>query len=143
MHDVGKIGIPDSILRKPGKLTQKERAIMQQHTVIGSRILGGSASLLLQAGEIIALSHHEKWDGSGYPNGLMADDVPLYGRICAVADVFDALVSKRAYKDAYSLDVVYEMMSEGRCLHFDPQVIDVFFAHLDEAAAIQKRFPDT
>jgi len=143
MHDVGKIGIPDSILRKPGKLTPEERAIMEQHTLIGSRILGGSASTLLQAGEVIAISHHEKWDGSGYPHRLAGEAIPIYGRICAIADVFDALVSKRSYKDAFPNEQVYEMLREGRGAHFDPQLLDVFFAHLDETTAIQRQYAET
>ena len=95
MHDVGKIGIPDAILLKPGKLDAREWEIMKQHTVIGERILGDSSAELLQLGSLIAISHHERWDGSGYPNGLAGEDIPLCGRICAIADVFDALTSKR------------------------------------------------
>ena len=142
MHDVGKIGIPDAILNKPGRLTPEERAVMEQHTIIGARILGGSASELLQAGEVVALSHHEKWDGSGYPNRLSGHAIPLYGRICAVADVFDALLSKRAYKDAYPMDQVYAMLQQGRGSHFDPQVLDVFLAHTEEVLAIQQQYQD-
>ena len=103
MHDVGKIGIPDSILLKESHLTPTERLVMQQHTVIGADILGKSASPLLQTGAVIAISHHERWDGSGYPHGLAGEDIPLYGRLCAVADVFDALTSRRPYKEAYSI----------------------------------------
>jgi putative two-component system response regulator len=142
MHDVGKIGIPDVILRKPGKLTREERAVMEQHTLIGGRILGGSASELLQAGEVIALSHHERWDGTGYPNRLSGKAIPLYGRICAVADVFDALVSKRSYKDAFPNERVYAMLQQARGSHFDPKILDIFFAHLDEVTAIQQNYPD-
>jgi cyclic di-GMP phosphodiesterase len=139
MHDVGKIGIPDAILLKPGKLTEKEFEIMKQHTIIGARILSGSPSELLQAGEVIALSHHEKWDGSGYPNGLVGENIPLWGRICAVADVFDALTSKRPYKEALPNEKVYEILREGRGMHFDPSIVDVFFERLDEVMMIQKQ----
>ncbi|RMF90999.1 MAG: response regulator [Nitrospinota bacterium] len=140
MHDVGKIGIPDAILLKPGKLTPEEWEIMKQHTVIGARILGGSSSALLQAGEIIALSHHEKWDGSGYPQGLAGEEIPLYGRICAVADVFDALTSNRPYKKALSNEQAYEILRQGRGTHFDPQILDLFFEHLVEIEEIQQQY---
>jgi putative two-component system response regulator len=140
MHDVGKLGTPDSILLKNGPLTPDERAVMQQHTLIGARILQGAASELLQAGETIVLTHHEKWDGSGYPKGLAGDAIPLYGRICAVADVFDALISKRPYKEAFPNERAYEMMQAGRGRHFDPSILELFFEHLDEITAIQDRF---
>ena len=102
MHDVGKLGIPDENLLKPGKLDPGEWDIMKKHTTIGGRLLSGSSSELLQAGEIIALSHHERWDGKGYPKGIAEEEIPLSGRICAVSDVFDALTSNRPYKKAYS-----------------------------------------
>lgn len=104
MHDLGKIGIPDSILLKPGKLDSEEWEVMKQHTLIGGEILGASNSDYVNMGAIIALSHHEKWDGSGYPSGLSGEDIPIQGRICAVADVFDALTSKRPYKEAFNLE---------------------------------------
>jgi putative two-component system response regulator len=138
MHDVGKIGIADAILLKPDKLYEDEWDIIKQHSTIGYRILSGSSSELLQVGEIIALSHHEKWDGSGYPKGLVGEDIHLFGRICAVADVFDALTSKRPYKKAFSNEKAYEILRESRGTHFDPKVLDVFFEHLDEVVAIQK-----
>jgi putative two-component system response regulator len=138
MHDVGKIGIADAILLKPDKLHEDEWDIIKQHSTIGYRILSGSSSELLQVGEIIALSHHEKWDGSGYPKGLVGKDIHLFGRICAVADVFDALTSKRPYKKAFSNEKAYEILRESRGTHFDPKVLDVFFEHLDEVVAIQK-----
>lgn len=140
MHDVGKIGIPDAILLKPGNLTEKEFEIMKQHTIIGARILSGSPSELLQAGEVIALSHHEKWDGSGYPNGLVGESIPLWGRICAVADVFDALTSKRLYKEALPNEKVYEILREGRGIHFGPSIVDMFFERLDEVVTIQGQY---
>jgi putative two-component system response regulator len=137
MHDVGKIGIPDAILLKPGKLDSEEWAIMQEHAAIGARILGGSASKLLQAGEEIAMSHHEKWDGSGYPNHLAGDDIPLPGRICALADVFDALTNERPYKKAFTNEEALSIMREERGRHFDPDLLDLFFEVKDEVIAIQ------
>lgn len=138
MHDVGKIGVPDSILLKPGKLDAGEWAIMQQHTTIGARILRGSSSKLLQAGEIIALSHHEKWDGTGYPHGLIGQDIPLWGRICAVADVFDALTSERPYKKAFTNEQALDVMHEERGRHFDPALLDLFIQIKDEIIAVQQ-----
>jgi len=140
MHDIGKIGIPDSILLKPAKLTPEEWVVMQKHTIFGSRILGESNFELLRVGEIIALSHHEKWDGSGYPKGLVGDDIPLYGRICAVADVFDALTSKRPYKEAFSNEKSLEIMRAGRGSHFDPRVLDVFLGDFASVEKIQREF---
>ena len=142
MHDVGKIGTPDAILRKPGPLTAAERELMQQHTLIGASLLRDSASELLRAGEIIVLSHHEKWDGSGYPNGLKGEEIPLYGRICAVADVFDALTTPRPYKEPFSNEQAYATLRSGRGSHFDPHILDLFFAHLDEIVAIQEQYRD-
>lgn len=140
MHDVGKIGIPDAILLKKGELNEEEWEIMKQHTTIGSRILGGSSSHMLQAGEVIALSHHEKWDGSGYPRGLAGEDIPLSGRICAVADVFDALTCKRPYKKAYSNGTAIEIMKAGRGEHLDPQLLDLFLEHFNEVLGIQDKY---
>ena len=140
MHDVGKIGIPDAVLCKPGKLNDEEWEIMKQHTVMGAQILSGSESELIKTGQFIALSHHEKWDGSGYPNGLAKEDIPLLARVCAVADVFDALTSKRPYKDPFPNEKAYEILKEGREKHFDKRIVDVFFACLDEVLAIQETF---
>ncbi len=142
MHDVGKIGIPDGLLLKPGRLTPEERRQMEQHTLIGARILGGSSSELLQIGECIALTHHEKWDGTGYPRGLSGAAIPLYGRICAVADVFDALTSERPYKGAFSNEKALEILRDGRGTHFDPAILDVFLARFDEALQIQRNYAD-
>lgn len=142
MHDVGKIGIPDAMLLKPGKLTDDEWKIMKQHTIIGGRILNGSDSELLQAGEVIALSHHEKWDGSGYPDGLKGEEIPLWGRITAVFDVFDALMSKRPYKEAYSKEKSLTIMKQGRGRHFEPKLVDLFMENLDEAFAIHEKYKD-
>ena len=138
MHDVGKIGIPDAILLKPAKLDAREWDIMKQHTTIGGHMLSGSPSELMQAGRTIALSHHERWDGSGYPKGLEKEDIPLLGRICAVADVFDAVTTRRPYREAYSTQEAYRFLREGRGKQFDPRVVDVFFARLDEIVAIQR-----
>lgn len=140
MHDIGKIGIPDSILLKPAKLTPDEWTIMKKHTIFGARILGDSSFELLRVGEIIALSHHERWDGSGYPNGLAGEDIPLYGRICAVADVFDALTSRRPYKEPFSNEESLTIMRAGRGSHFDPQILDVFFNDFNMFEEIQKEF---
>lgn len=142
MHDVGKMGTPDNILFKPGKHTPEEWEIMKQHATFGGHILNGSSAKLLQAGEIIALSHHEKWDGSGYPKGLAGEDIPLWGRICAVADVFDALTSKRPYKEAFSREKSLKIMKEGRGKHFEPKPLDLFLENLDEVFAVQKKYGD-
>jgi putative two-component system response regulator len=126
MHDVGKIGIPDRILLKPGRLVESERALMQTHTTIGAGILSGSSSSLLQMAEEIALTHHEWWDGSGYPHGLRGEEIPVPGRICAIVDVFDALMSARTYKDAWTLDAALDELRDGRGTHFDPDLLDEF-----------------
>jgi putative two-component system response regulator len=132
MHDVGKIGIPDAILLKPAPLSAEERAAMQRHTSIGGAILGGSESDLLKAGEQIALTHHEWWDGSGYPEGLSGESIPLWGRICAIADVYDALRTKRPYKEAMPPDTALELLKKDRGRHFDPRLLDLFVDQLDE-----------
>lgn len=142
MHDVGKIGIPDRILLKAGRLDPDEWETMKQHTLIGASILAGSSSRLLQAGELIALSHHEKWDGSGYPNGLSGEDIPLWGRISAVADVFDALTSTRPYKEAFSNEKAFEILREGEGSHFDPACLRVFFEHLAEILEVQRGYQE-
>lgn len=137
MHDVGKIGIPDAILLKPGKFDRDEFDIMKQHTTLGAKMLNGSPSRLLQAGKVIALSHHEKWDGSGYPHGLAGEEIPLWGRICAIADVFDALTSPRPYKQAYSIEKARNILLEGRGSHFEAKLVDLFLEDFDEVTAIQ------
>ncbi|TIH14650.1 response regulator [Marinifilum sp. JC120] len=142
MHDIGKIGIPDRILLKPAKLTPKEWDVMKSHAVIGGSILSMGSSEYIDMGAVIALSHHEKWDGSGYPSGLSGDDIPIPGRICAVADVFDALTSRRPYKEAFSVEKSLEIMKQGRGVHFDPNLIDIFFANLDEILAIKESCAD-
>lgn len=142
MHDVGKIGIPDHILLKPGKLAPEEWEIMKSHAELGGEILGAGSSDYMNMGTMIALSHHEKWDGSGYPSGLKGEDIPLAGRICAVADVFDALTSKRPYKKEFSIDKAIKIMKQGRGSHFDPEVLDIFLANLNEVLAIKKKCSD-
>lgn len=138
MHDIGKIGIPDHILLKPDKLTPEEWDVMKTHAVIGGNILSMGSSEYIHMGSVIALSHHEKWDGSGYPSGLSGEDIPLPGRICAVADVFDALTSKRPYKKEFSVEKSFEIMKEGRGNHFDPKLIDIFFENIEEILAIKE-----
>ncbi|MBI4420920.1 MAG: HD domain-containing protein [Gemmatimonadetes bacterium] len=139
MHDVGKIGVPDAILLKPGTLEPSEWEIMKQHTTIGARILEGSPSRLLRTGAVIALSHHERWDGAGYPNRVAGEEIPLVGRICSVADVFDALTSDRHYRDALPNDTVFEMMAAQRGGQFDPRVLDAFVTRRADVEAIQAR----
>ncbi|MCG3175751.1 MAG: hypothetical protein MOGMAGMI_00684 [Candidatus Omnitrophica bacterium] len=126
MHDIGKIGIPDSILQKPGKLTPEEWEVMKTHTVIGSRIFQNSRSPLLRSISQISLTHHEKYDGSGYPNGLKGEEIPIFGRIVAVVDVFDAIVSKRCYKEASSFDEGFAYIESLAGTHLDPHLIKVF-----------------
>ena len=140
MHDVGKIGIPDHILLKQAKLTKEEFEIIKQHTIIGFRILSKSSSELLQAGEIIALSHHEKWDGTGYPKGLAKETTPLFGRICAVADVFDSLTTRRPYKEAFSNEKAFKILKDESGTHFDPKTVAVFFYKLQEILECQEKY---
>jgi putative two-component system response regulator len=142
MHDVGKIGIPDRILLKPGKHDAAEWEIMKQHTLIGAKILEGSDAEFIKMGEIIARSHHEKWDGSGYPYGLKGTDIPIASRIAAIADVFDALVSKRPYKEAFPLEKSLAIIREGKGSHFDPEVVDAFFTIQNEILTIKKQYSD-
>ena len=142
MHDVGKIGIPDQILLKPGKLDPEEWEIIKQHSILGAQILVGSDAESLKLAEVIALTHHEKWDGSGYPKNLKGSDIPLLGRITAIADVFDALTSKRPYKEPFSLEKAFSIIKEGRGSHFDPQVVDAFLAVEDEILSIKDKYKD-
>jgi two-component system, response regulator RpfG len=142
MHDIGKIGIRDEILLKPGKLTAEEFEIMKTHTVIGYNILKDSPSKFLQMGGIIALGHHEKFDGTGYPHGIKGQEIPIEARIVAVADVYDALVSERPYKNAWSTEATLEYMESNRGKHFDPAVLDAFNAQIDSVTKIQGMLPD-
>lgn len=142
MHDIGKVGIADSILLKPGRLDEEEMAIMRTHAQIGADILKGSASPLLQAAAAIALTHHEKYDGSGYPNGLQGGRIPLYGRIIAVADVFDALTSARPYKHAWEPELAVAMLREGAGSHFDPACVAAFLSDWDAVLQIHRQYRD-
>lgn len=142
MHDVGKIGIPDAILQKPGKLTDEEWAVMCQHTVIGARIIGEHPSGLLRMAATIALSHHEKWDGSGYPHGLAGVDIPHVARIVALTDVFDALTSVRPYKDAWPLEKALDLIRSESGHHFDPELVTAFMDCLPQIEAIRARWAD-
>ena len=142
MHDVGKIGIPDAILLKPGKLTKEEFDTMKTHTDIGFRILSGSQAHLLSLAGSIALTHHERWDGKGYPKGIGGEEIPVAGRIAAVADVFDALTSKRVYKDPMPIAKANEILIEGRGNHFDIKIVDLFLNSEEEILAIRKRYAD-
>jgi len=142
MHDVGKIGIPDFILLKPGKLTPEEFEVMKGHARLGFELLSGSESKILQAAAEIAVTHHERFDGSGYPKGLAGEAIPLFGRIVAVADVFDALTSERPYKKAWELERAVGFLREGVGRHFDPRCVAAFLARWDAAVAIRARFQD-
>lgn len=138
MHDVGKIGTSGEILRKPGALTAEERKEMERHTVIGHEILANSESDLLRIAATIALTHHERYDGTGYPRGLTGEEIPLEGRITAVADVFDALLSDRCYRPALAVDDAVAVFREGRGTHFDPRIVDVLLDHLDETLTLRE-----
>jgi hypothetical protein len=136
LHDVGKIGVPDAILLKPGRLTPEERAVVERHPQAGHDLLRDSASELLQLGAEIALHHHERWDGAGYPNGLAGEAIPISARIVAVADVFDALTTDRVYRPAMAFEDAVAIIHEGRGSHFDPRVVDAFDATLGRLAEI-------
>ncbi|MGE4503206.1 MAG: HD domain-containing phosphohydrolase [Thiomicrospira sp.] len=142
MHDVGKIGISDHILLKPGKLTQEEYAQMQKHVEIGCEILAGANSPLLTLAHEIALTHHEKYDGSGYPNGLKGENIPLSGRIVAITDVFDALTSERPYKTAWAIDQALDLLTSEKGKHFDPNLVDLFLDAMPEVTAIIREYQD-
>ena len=142
MHDIGKIGIPDHILRKPGRLNAEERPIMERHAEIGAKIIGNHDSILLETARSVALTHHEKWNGSGYPRGLKGDEIPLTGRIVAIADVFDALTSTRPYKEAWSFEKSIEHIKEESSRHFDPALVDIFMDCRDEILDLAKEHAD-
>jgi putative two-component system response regulator len=137
MHDVGKIATPSEILRKPCPLTHEEREEMKRHTTVGHEILANSGSDLLGLAATIALTHHERYDGGGYPRGLAGEEIPLEGRITAVADVFDALLSDRPYRPALNLEKTVEVIEKGRGSQFDPQMVDILLEHLDEALSVR------
>lgn len=142
MHDVGKIGIPDRILLKPGKLDPDEWEIMKTHTSIGAKILGGHSSDLLVTAKMIANTHHEKWDGSGYPNGWKGEQIPIVGRVTALADVFDALTSVRPYKKAWSVERAVAEINRCRGSHFDPELVDIFNTVLNDIISIKEQYKD-
>ena len=142
MHDIGKIGMPDRILLKPGKLTGEEWDIMKTHAEIGAKLLSGSESRLMQMAEVIAMTHQERWDGSGYPLGLKEKEIPLVGRIVAVADVFDALTSVRPYKKAWSFDDSTSEIIEKSGIHFDPEIVSAFKESIPDFLTIKDEFSD-
>ena len=142
MHDIGKIAIPDAILNKPGRFNAKERKIMDEHAKLGHDMIKDSKRPLLQAAAIVSCEHHEKWDGTGYPNALSGEDIHIYGRITALADVFDALGSDRVYKKAWSDEKILKLFKEERGKHFDPKLVDIFFEKLDKFYEVRKRFKD-
>lgn len=142
MHDIGKVGIPDAILLKPSRLNAEEFAIMKQHATIGYELLKSSSAPLLKVAAEIAHTHHEKYDGSGYPRGLVGENIPLFGRIVAVADVFDALTSERPYKKAWSVEDACQLLRKGKGTHFDPACVDAFLSDFEEVLSIKSRFAD-
>ncbi|MBU0728926.1 MAG: response regulator [Proteobacteria bacterium] len=142
LHDVGKIGISDTILMKPGKLTFEEFETIKEHSDIGYRILAKSNSSFLELAASIAHTHHEKYDGSGYPRGLKGENIPIEGRISAICDVFDALTSDRPYKNAFTVEKALEIMREGHGTHFDAPLLDLFFKYIDQTLRIRKEFAD-
>jgi len=142
MHDVGKIGIPDKILLKPARLTEGEFAHMKSHTIIGGRLLEGGNSDLLRMAHDIAMTHHEKWNGKGYPKGLSGENIPIEGRISAVCDVFDALTSERPYKKEWPVQDALDELIAQKNEHFDSQLVDLFIDNLDDILVVKKRFAD-
>ncbi|MBU5614197.1 HD domain-containing phosphohydrolase [Geomonas azotofigens] len=139
LHDVGKIGIPDSILLKPGKLSPEEFTTMKEHTVIGGKIMSGARDYpVIEAGRIIALHHHEKWDGTGYPYGLKGEEIHIFARVVSIVDVFDALLTERVYKRAFSIEETMSIMMDECGKAFDPHLLGLFSAHVDEFHALQR-----
>ncbi len=136
LHDVGKVGLPDELIQKTGDLTPYEWEVMKRHTTIGASVLNGSTSAILQAGEIIALNHHERWDGSGYPNQLKGEAIPMSARICSVADVFDALTSRRAYKQALPLEDAFRLIRDASGTLFDPLIVKAFLENKAEVSRV-------
>jgi response regulator RpfG family c-di-GMP phosphodiesterase len=141
MHDVGKVALPDAILHKPGRLDPGEWDLMKEHTATGAAILGGSQSPLLQMAETIALTHHERWDGRGYPHGLVGEEIPLAGRICAICDVYDALLSKRPYKDSWSVEAALDEIDTQAGRHFDPRLVSLFLNLVERAPELSAKRP--
>jgi putative two-component system response regulator len=143
MHDIGKIGIPDEILKKKGRLNDEELIIMRTHSQIGAEIIGDDASDVLKLAKTVALTHHEKWDGTGYPNGLAGEQIPSVGRIVAIADVFDALTSERPYKKAWTVTEAFSYMNEQAGSHFDPYLMAIFLSISDKILEIQHHYAET
>lgn len=142
MHDIGKVGIPDNILNKPGKFTDKEFEIMKQHSKIGYDMLSGTDKPLLKAASIVAYEHHEKWSGGGYPRGIKGEEIHIFGRITALADVFDALGSDRCYKKKWDDEKIFTLFKEERGRHFEPKLVDIFFENLDQFLKVRDDFKD-
>jgi response regulator RpfG family c-di-GMP phosphodiesterase len=142
MHDIGKIATPDSVLLKPGRLDDDEMQIMKMHSAIGYKILGGSNRPILQSAAIISHQHHEKYDGTGYPDGVAGDDIHIFARIVAVADVFDALTHKRCYKEAWPREDVIKFMKEGAGSHMDPNIVEKLLANIDACYQINETYKD-
>jgi response regulator RpfG family c-di-GMP phosphodiesterase len=142
MHDVGKVGIPDAVLNKPGRLTSAEFEIIKSHTTIGHEILSKSDRDLMRSAALVALQHHERWDGAGYPQGLLGEGIHVFGRITALVDVFDALANRRVYRRAREMDDVIAWLRQERGRHFDPQLLDCFLADLPEFISIAAEHPD-
>jgi len=142
MHDIGKIAIPDAILNKPARFNDEERAIMDTHAQLGYDMLKSSNRSLIKTASIVAHQHHERYDGAGYPNKLAGEDIHIYGRITALADVFDALGSKRVYKPAWDDEKIFKMFKEEKGKQFDPKLVDIFFEHLDEFLEIRDKMKD-
>jgi len=143
MHDIGKIGIPDNVLLKPGKLDADEWDLMKKHPEFGDNIIGEHESELLEMARIVALTHHEKWNGQGYPNGLAGEEIPLVGRITAIADVFDALTTERPYKDAWPVEKAVNLIKEEAGQHFDADLVVAFLDNLPEILEIKARYAET
>ncbi len=142
MHDIGKVAIPDAILNKPGRFDEEERKIMNTHAQLGFEMLNSSNRPLLKMAATVAYEHHEKWNGTGYPRGLKEEEIHVYGRITALADVFDALGSSRVYKEAWDDERIFKMFKEERGEHFEPKLIDIFFEHLDEFLEVRSKLTD-
>ncbi len=142
MHDIGKVAIPDAILNKPGRFNEEEFAHMQRHAELGYEMLRHSSRTLLKAAATVAYEHHERWTGGGYPRNIQGEDIHIYGRITAVADVFDALGSDRCYKDAWDDEKIFDLFKEERGRQFDPKLIDLFFENLDEILAVRDKYKD-
>jgi response regulator RpfG family c-di-GMP phosphodiesterase len=142
MHDIGKVAIPDAVLNKPGRFDEEERKIMDTHAELGYEMLKYSNRSLLKMAATVAYEHHEKYNGTGYPNKIKGEDIHIYGRITALADVFDALGSSRIYKTAWDDDRIFKMFKEERAEHFDPTLVDIFFEHLDEFLSVRNSLKD-